>query len=385
MVKLVRSGVSQRAVARRYGVSLCTVQRWVDRAKDRRLNRVVWADQHHGRLPGGSGTNRAMEDLILQTRQELRQISELGEFGAVAVHRTLQQQGVGNLPGIRTIGRIFDRRGALDGGRRIRRPAPPAGWYLPDLAAEKFELDQVDVVEGLKIKAGPLVEVLNLVSLHGGLVASWPQSASYTSSAVQKALIDHWRTWGLPGYVQFDNDTLFQGPHHLPDVISRVMRLCLSLGVVPVFVPPRETGFQASIENYNGQWQAKVWSRFEHSSLANLQARSAKYVNAHRDRTASRREAAPVRRAFPKSWRLDLQAHPQGQLIFIRRTNSHGEVLLLGRSFPVDPHWVGRLVRCEVSLGKKRIRFFQLRRREPGQQTMLNEVDYQLPKRPFHE
>lgn len=385
MVELVRRGVSQRAVARRYGVSLGTVQKWVERAKGKRLNRVVWADQPHGRLPGTSGTSAVVEALVLQTRQELRQVSELGEYGAVAVYRALQQQGVNSLPSIRTIGRIFDRRGALDGGRRIRRPAPPAGWYLPSLAAGQVELDQVDLVEGLKIKAGPLVEVLNLVSLHGGLVASCPQSAAYTSSAVQKALVGHWRTWGLPCYAQFDNDTLFQGPHHLPDVISRVMRLCLSLGVVPVFVPPRETGFQASIENYNGKWQAKVWSRFEHSSLATLQACSANYVSAHRDRTASRREAAPMRQSFPKNWRLDLHAHPQGQLIFIRRTNPQGEVFLLGRSFLVDPHWVGRLVRCEVLLRKNRIRFLQLRRREPGQQPLLKEADYQLPKRPFHE
>ena len=36
------------------------------------------------------------------------------------------------------------------------------------------ELDCIDVVEGLVIKGGPHVEVLNAVSLHGGLVASWP-------------------------------------------------------------------------------------------------------------------------------------------------------------------------------------------------------------------
>jgi hypothetical protein len=324
-----------------------------------------------------------IQDLVVQTRKELREESALGEYGAAAVHRALRQQGIANLPSIRTIGRIFDRRGVLDGNRRVRRPAPPHGWYLPDLAARQVELDQVDLVEGLKIKSGPLIEVLNLVSVHGSLVASWPQSASFTASAAQKALVAHWRTWGLPGYAQFDNDTLFQGAHHLPDVISRVMRLCLSLGVVPVFVPPREMGFQASIENYNGQWQAKVWNRFEHSSLAALQNCSAKYVNAHRDRTVSRREAAPRRRPFPKGWQLDLQAHPRGRLIFIRRTDHQGEVYFLGRTFPVDPHWQGRLVRCEFLLSQERIRFIQLRRRDPKHQPLLNEVDYQLPIRPF--
>ena len=385
MVASVRRGASQRAVARSFGVTLRTVQRWVDRVDGQRLDRVDWSDRPAGPVQASNRTSAGMEGLILQTRQELRQESDLGEYGAVAVHRALQQRGVRPLPTIRTIGRIFDRRGQLDARRRLRRQAPPPGWYLPEVAAGRAELDQVDIVEGLKIKDGPLVEVVNAVSLHGGLVASWPQAASVTAPAVQKALRTHWRRWGMPTYVQFDNDTIFQGPHHLPDVIGRVMRWCLSLGVVPVFAPPRETGFQASIENYNGQWQAKVWSRFEHASLTALQQRSAQYVTAHRRRTATRREAAPTRLPFPKGWRLDLQTHPRGQLIFIRRTNPTGEVTLLGRTFLVDPHWVGRLVRCEVLLHKGKIRFFQLRRRAPKEQPLLNEVVYHLPKRPFHE
>jgi len=40
------------------------------------------------------------------------------------------------------------------------------------------------------------------------------------------------------------------------------MRTCLRLDVTPVFAPPRESGFQAAIENFNGRWQAKVWARF---------------------------------------------------------------------------------------------------------------------------
>ena len=51
----------------------------------------------------------------------------------------------------------------------------------------------MDAVEGLKIKDGPLVEVLNGVSLHGGLVASWPQEGCVTSAAVIDALIEFWR------------------------------------------------------------------------------------------------------------------------------------------------------------------------------------------------
>ena len=204
-------------------------------------------------------------------RKELGQCSDLGFHGAEAIHEALKARKVEPLPAVRTIHRILERRGALDGQRRIRRPPPPPGWHLPEVASKRRELDSFDVVEGLVIKGGPQIEVLNGISLHGGLPVSWPMEASVTAKVVVASLIAHWQADGLPGYAQFDNDTIFQRPHTHPDVVGRVSRLCLSLGVVPVFVVPHEFGFQSTIENYNGTWQEKVWARFEHGALPDLQ------------------------------------------------------------------------------------------------------------------
>ena len=288
-------------------------------------------------------TQAAIEGLVLTVRTELGQCSDLGFHGAEAIHEALKARKVEPLPSVRTIHRILERRGALDGQRRIRRPAPPPGWHLPEVASKRRELDSFDVVEGLVIKGGPQVEVLNGISLHGGLAASWPVEASVTAKVVVASLVEHWRAFGLPGYAQFDNDTIFQGPHTHPDVIGRVSRLCLGLGVIPVFVVPHEFGFQSAIENSNGTWQAKVWARFEHGSLPDLQGRSQRYVTALRRHRADRIESAPRRRAFPKRWRLDLQSRPRGQIIYVRRTSVVGAVEVLGRSFEVDQHWLNRL------------------------------------------
>jgi hypothetical protein len=325
-----------------------------------------------------------MADLALALRREWKDTSDRGEFGAAAIRRTLQDRGVRPLPSARTIGRILERRGALGGRKRRRRPAPPPGWYLPDVAAGRAELDSFDIVEGLVIKGGIDIAVLNGISLHGGLVASWPMTGVTARAAVQ-ALVEHWRQIGLPGYAQFDNDTIFQGPHQYADVVGRVMRLCLSLGVVPVFAPPRETGFQAAIESYNGRWQAKVWARFVRDSLEGLCERSSKFVAASRLRAAARIEAAPARRPFPEGWELDLQARPKGRLIFLRRTDGRGDVEVLGHHFAVEPLWPNRLIRAEVDLDADRIRCFALRRREPGQQPQLREAAYKLPRRRFRE
>lgn len=318
---------------------------------------------------------------MLALREHLRARSELGEYGAVAIRDGLMAEGHASLPSVRTINRILERRGVLDGKHRPRSIPPPRGWYLPDVVDGRSELDYFDVVLGLVIAGGPEIEVLNGISLHGGLTGSWPTTSANTQFAKQ-SIIAHWKEHGLPVYAQFDNDTRFQGAHQHKDVIGTVMRLCLSLGVIPVFVPPREPGFQAGMESYNAQWQVKVWQRFQHSSLDALCTRSRQYVLAYRRRRADRIERAPARRPFPKEWELDLQAHPTGKLIYIRRTNEACAVHLLGRTFNLDLP-AHRLVRCEVALDEGCIRFYRLRRREPHMQPLIAETAYHLPRRRF--
>jgi putative transposase len=383
MVAAVRRGESQRSVAARFGVVLRTVQRWVERAKGWRLDRVDWSDRP--RTPKRTTrTGPAIEQQVLTIRRWLKDRSVLGEYGAVAIRGEMAAREIEPCPSIRTIGRILQRRGVLDGRRRTRRPPPPRGWYLPEVAAERAELDDFDTIEGLAIRGGPHVTVFTGISLHGGLVAAWPQR-QVSAKIVVELLLEHWREVGLPAYAQFDNDQRFTGPRQYADTVGRVSRLCLSLGVVPIFVPPNETGFQAAIEGFNGRWQAKVWSRFRHRSIPQLSRRSAKYIAAARQRSAARIEAAPPRRPFPKRWRLNLQTHPQGKIVYLRRTNDQGRVSLLGHSYTVDRHWLHRLVRAEADLDAHKIYFHALRRREPADQPLLREAPYTLPKRRFNE
>lgn len=383
MVAAVRRGQSLRAIAQQFGVGVATVAHWVARAKGQRLDRVDFSDR--SRAPHQTRrTAISLEDRVLQTRRDLAQ-SDLGAIGADAIHQALVDQGIAPVPSVRTINRILGRRGALDSKPRTRRPPPPTGWYLPDVAAGKAELDSIDIVEGLVIRDGPHVEVLNAVSLHGGLPASWPVESPVTAALTVASLVEHWRAVGLPGYAQFDNDMIFHGTHRYPDALGRVLRLCLSLGVVPVLVPPRETGFQAMIESYNGWWQTKVWSRFTHDDLADLRGHSQRYVAALRKQRAARIEAGPDRRAFPSGWKLDLKKRPSGRLVYLRRSNGSSEVALLGKTWPLGQVWPHRLVRCEVDLDKDKIRFFTLRRKEPASHPQILEVDYRLPNRGFQD
>lgn len=383
MVQAVRRGASIRQVAKRCQVARSTVRAWVQRAGRQRLDRVDFSDRVPGRRQAINRSAPETEQRVLLIRRALKEESALGEFGAEAIHRELRQSLTPPIPSVRTIGRILERRGALDGRRRQRRPAPPPGWYLPKLPAAHAELDSFDVIEGLVLEGRRSVEVLTAVSLHGGLVEAWPKAAM-TAKAVVAALVGHWKRFGLPTYAQFDNDTIFQGPHQHRDTIGRVSRLCLTLGVIPVFAPPQETGFQAAIENFNGRWQAKVWNRFHFPSRAALRAQSAKFVTAHRRRSAARQDTAPTRQPWPKEWTLNLQ-RLSGRMVYLRRTSDTGSASLLGHTFRVDPQWPHRLVRAELDLDHHRIRFYALRRRDPHHQPLLKEIPHEIPPRTFVE
>lgn len=370
-------------MAREFGIPVSTAQHWLARASGKRLDRVDWGTQ--APIPHRTTrTSRDMEDRILAVRKELREDSVLGEYSASAIRDELVYRRIDSVPSVRTIGRILKRRGVLDKPRRIRRSSPARGWYLLDVARCEAELDSFDVVEGLVIQGGIDVQVLNGISLHGRLAASWPLP-SITAKVTVEKLTAHWQECGLPGYVQFDNDTRFQGAHQHKDSFSRVVRLCLSLEVVPVFAPVYEHGFQAQVESYNGLWQAKVWSRFHHDDISQLQGRSQLYVRAHRARTAGKRELAPARKEFPAAWKLDLQAPLRGKIIFLRRTDATGKVYLLGRRFSVSDVWLHRLVRCEVDLDENEISFFTLRRLKPDDHHLVKTIRYIPPTRRFAE
>ncbi len=212
MVAEVRRGASRRIVAKKFGVSKSQVDRWVARAGDERLDRVDWSDRPSGQRTPHNKCSLGVEEQVLAIRKELKEVSALGEYGAEAIHREMTRQRCPEIPTLRTINYILERRGQFDGRRRVRRPPPSKGWYLPKLAEGKAELDSFDIVEGLVIEGGNNVEVLNGISLHGSLVGSWTRSR-ITAKITVNCILSHWREFGYPDYVQFDNDTVFhRGP-----------------------------------------------------------------------------------------------------------------------------------------------------------------------------
>jgi hypothetical protein len=103
-------------------------------------------------------------------------------------------------------------------------------------------------------------------------------------------------------------------------------------------------------------------------------------VDAHRDKHWETIKETNNRYEISEQMKQKLDKPLQGTIIFIRRTDNNGNVNILGHQWMVDSLWTNRLVRAEVKLNKNVIEFYQLRRREPKQQPLLNSVKYKLNK-----
>lgn len=310
-------------------------------------------------------TARAVERRIVRLRRSLARHDPLGYIGPEAIHRALRATGP-VAPSARTIARILQRCGVTP-QKRHRHPPPPQGWYLPVVARGEAELDQLDVVEGLHLRGAGPVEALTGISLWGKLALAEATLRGWLIDTIIPVLLKHWEDWGTPTYLQMDNDTRFAGSSRALRRLGRFIRFCLAQGVVPVFAPPRETGFQAAVESFNGLWQAKVWQRWQHRNLAQLRRHNQAFLAAHR--------------ALPRPERPE-RAHatrrPVTQVIFLRRTDARGRIRLLDAQVIVDSQWPHRPVRAELEVTTHRLRIYALRRRDPNHQPLLKTVHFPL-------
>lgn len=382
MVKLHRAGLSEREIARQVGRDKNTVHKWIQRAGNERLDRVDFSDGRATREAVVNRTAPEVEACILATRRFLRDESDLGEYGAAAIHRAMERCGRDHLPAVRTINDVLKRNGCFDGKRRQRLKTPPPVWYLPAVREGLAEIDYCDFIEDLRLpgKLG-FVHVQNLISQWGSLPNSWVMPRM-TSQEVARNLLSHWKNVGRPDYVQFDNGPVFCGPPK-PNQLGLVTRLCLELGLTVVFTIPHRTGPQAKIERYNRAWEDAIWNRWHFESLDDLRTRTAAFVGSYRDEKAAPVERVPSRIAVPSDWHPTFPEKVTGKVIFLRYTNDLGEAFLLGRNFLVDANFPNRRMRCEVDFTNDLISFYLLRRSEPTIQPLVAAVEYKFPERQF--
>jgi len=89
--------------------------------------------------------------------------------------------------------------------------------------------------------------------------ANLEQYESKGAESIISFVIADWKAFGIPRYLQLDNEAAFRGSLYHPRTFGKFSRFCLNFGVEIVFIPFNEPWRNAHIESFNSRFDDLLW------------------------------------------------------------------------------------------------------------------------------
>jgi putative transposase len=289
-----------------------------------------------------------IERAILSVRRRLEARATLptryAQVGAASIRQELAALHLTPLPSLRTIERVLQRANLTSPPLRVARRLAQSDYPGPK-AHDSNQLHQVDVV-GPRYLKGDRTAYYFLVCKDTFDQAVYLEFvASRAMEHILTFLIHAWQRLGLPDKVQFDNGREFCGWGRWPRSLSRVIRLCLHLGVEPVFIPEGRPQRNGSVEHFNG-WFQPLLLRHRFRTPTQVRQELKRLMDAVNSRhvhpqlgyqTPGQYRGSKRLRKPPANFALDGQPIPvaAGKITFIRSVSAQGTITILGEKVQV--------------------------------------------------
>ena len=285
--------------------------------------------------------------------------TKYGLIGHRVIRAELERLHIRPLPSLATIQRILARHGLTP-----TRGAAADTAYYPELVAWAPNAIHATDLITRHVRGGE--EIQNFHTLdHYTHAVHLSQYSDKTTICACMHLLSVWADLGVSCLHQFDNESAFCGGHTHPRVIGRVVRLCLFVGIEPLFIPIYEAKRNYWIESFHSLWVNAFWSRQEFGDLAQVQAEVSTFRRWYHTRyqppclqgktpAQMRRNTHPIRlssslrRLIPDP--LPITA---GRIHFIRKVDLKGTIHLLNESWSVGTRWMGEYVWATVDTAEQ--------------------------------
>jgi transposase InsO family protein len=305
------------------------------------------------------------------------------KIGAAQIRAELEALGHSPLPCLRTINRIIARAGLSCPPLRLA-PRAARNEYPGPQARDSNHVHQVDVV-GPRYLKGCSTRYYFLVCKD---VFDQSIYMEFVDSRRMDGVLDFlghaWQRLGLPEKVQFDNGREFCGFGHAARFLSRAIRLCLRLGVEPVFIPKGKAQWNGSVENFNGWFQPLLLSRpFRRPCDVRRELRrlmttvNEQHVHIKLGgRTVTQYRSGKRLRKLPADFTVDKKKLPVavGKVTFIRLVSIHGTITVLGQSFKVGKRLKFQYVKVTIYTKYQKLKVYH-------KGKLVKEFPYPLPKK----
>lgn len=303
-------------------------------------------------------------------------------IGAPQIRAELEALGYTPLPGIRTIEHSMDRAGLSCPPLRLA-PRITRNPYPVPQAQDSNDLHQIDLVDP-RYLTGDSTRYYFLICKDVYDRAVYMEFANSRKMATILDFVVHtWQQLGLPNHVQFDNGREFCGFGTSARFLTRLIRLCLRVGIEVVFIPPGKPQHNGSVENFNGWFQPLLLNRpFRRPAEVRRELRrlvttvNEQHVHAHLGgKTAAQYRRGKPFRKLPANFPLDYAHLPitTGKVTFIRLVSTQGAISLFGQSFKLGKRLKFQYVKATLYTKLQRLKVYH-------KGKLVKEFPYSLSK-----
>lgn len=318
--------------------------------------------------------------LVVQARLRLLK-RKVGLIGPKAIQQELRTAKLlRQIPSISTIRRILHDSGL------IKKPRPPQSVYYPQASpTDHYVLHAMDWTARY-LEGGPKVFAFHTIDLQTRAIEQ-TISTDKTGLTVRWHALNVWQTLGLPDGLQMDNDSAFSGGGKAPRRFGEFVRLCLYLGIEPIFIPVGEPKRHSVVESLNGLWSHSFWNRRHFRSVSHVKRASPDFEAwyEHQYHPPGLNGLSPSQAQQQVSrWRLteeDIRALPRelpitaGRIHFIRQVDEDGLIRLLNETWKVDKRLRGQYVWATIVTHKQRLEIYH-RRSAQGEVRLVKVFRY---------
>jgi putative transposase len=366
-IALYLQGWTKSEIARKMERSRAWVHRWISRYRPDEPGKSL---QDHSRAPTqvSWGYPERIKKMVLQMRVERvkgkRRKYQYALVSAPAIYYELCELHVSPLPSSRTIHRWLKRAGQI-AEHKSRKPPNPSYPLLPCQAVN--DVQELDFKGPFYLKDRShkyyLVALRDKMSKKTALRAL----ANKSMDAILDFLVAAWQTMGCPKRLKMDNCLDFRGSNLYPRSPSKLMRVCLDLGVQPVFIPLREPWRNGVVENLNGllgRFLFRTQTFDTEKQLYKAVQRLETTINTTHHLPALEGKtpqefAANARLRYPPNnydWRTrDLQLL-KGKVTFIRLVRKSGRITLTAKDkFLIGKKYKWQYVLAVVDMAKQKL------------------------------
>jgi putative transposase len=334
---LYLQGVSIKDISAQPGRSRQWVHKWIKQYETFGLSESWYKSGDNTPKQVSNKVSPETEKAVINIRKEL--LSEpYQQTGAINILYKLDPIGI-QAPSTATINRIIKRNGLENREMTSLRKETeyPTGFV---------NVQQMDLIGPRYLKGGFKFYFFSIMDVDTHYAHVYPVKNKSAKSIVP-CLVDFWSDYQLPDFLQMDNELSFRGSNKHPRSLGLLLKVALSNGITPIFIPPAEPWRNGLIEKFNDNVQKRFYAAHTFSDFEQMRNEATRFSDFHnRNHRYScigyktpEQVIEPLGKRFRLSPEWDINANiliEEGSLIFIRFVRSDRKLLILDSVFTVD-------------------------------------------------